>query len=128
MDEYNIKGTPEVYTIAVNCCSLTGDWEFAMTVYNDMIKKDVAPDEMFLSALIDVAGHAGNVDAAFEAVNKARKDGMHLGIISYSSLMGACSNAKSWEKALEVYEDMKSIKMKPTISTMNALITALCES
>ncbi|OWM80353.1 hypothetical protein CDL15_Pgr019633 [Punica granatum] len=127
MDEYNIKGTPEVYTIAVNCCSLTGDWEFAMTVYNDMIKKDVAPDEMFLSALIDVAGHAGNVDAAFEAVNKARKDGMHLGIISYSSLMGACSNAKSWEKALEVYEDMKSIKMKPTISTMNALITALCD-
>lgn len=46
MDEYNIKGTPEVYTIAVNCCSLTGDWEFARRVYSDMIKKDVVPDEV----------------------------------------------------------------------------------
>lgn len=27
---------------------------------------------MFLSALIDVAGHAGKIDAAFEVLNKAR--------------------------------------------------------
>ncbi|KAK4783097.1 hypothetical protein SAY86_007471 [Trapa natans] len=127
MDEYNIKGTPEVYTIAVNCCSLNADWEFAKRVYSDMIKKQVVPDEMFLSALIDVAGHARKIDAAFEVLNNARNDGMQLGIISYSSLMGACSNAKSWKKALDVYEDMKSIKVKPTISTMNALITALCD-
>lgn len=48
--------------------------------------------QMFLSALIDVAGHAGKIDDAFEVLNKARNDGMRLGIISYSSLMGACSN------------------------------------
>ncbi|KAK3412640.1 hypothetical protein EUGRSUZ_I01366 [Eucalyptus grandis] len=127
MDEYKIKGTPDVYTIAINSCSQTGDWEFALSVYNDMKKKDVVPDEIFLSALIDVAGHAGRVDAAFDILEEARTCGMHLGIISYSSLMGACCNAKSWGKALELYVDMKSIRIKPTISTMNALITALCE-
>lgn len=52
---------------------------------------------MFLSALIDVAGHAGKIDAAFEVLNKARNDGMRLGIISYSSLMGACSNVCKYE-------------------------------
>jgi pentatricopeptide repeat protein len=41
--------------------------------------------------------------------------------------MGACCNAKDWKKALELYEKIKSIKLRPTISTMNALITALCE-
>uniref|UniRef100_A0A5B7AR55 PROP1-like PPR domain-containing protein n=1 Tax=Davidia involucrata TaxID=16924 RepID=A0A5B7AR55_DAVIN len=125
--EFNIKGTPEVYTIAVNSCSQIGDWEFACSVYSDMTRKGVVPDEMFLSALIDVAGHAGKVDAAFEILEKARNQGIHIGIVSYSSLMGACSNVKDWRKALELYEDIKSIKLKPTVPTMNALITVLCD-
>ncbi|XP_039154970.1 pentatricopeptide repeat-containing protein MRL1, chloroplastic-like isoform X1 [Eucalyptus grandis] len=131
MDEYKIKGTPDLYTIAINSCSQTCDWEFALSVYNDMKKKGVVPDEIFLRALIDVAGHAGRVDAAFDILEEARTCGMHLGIVSYSCLMGACSNAKSWGKALELYEDMKSIGIKPTISTMNGLINLwlfLCET
>lgn len=52
--------------------------------------------QMFISALIDVAGHAGNLDAAFEVLQEA---GMHVGIISYSSLMGACSKVCPAESA-----------------------------
>ncbi|KAM3743318.1 hypothetical protein ACB098_07G135700 [Castanea mollissima] len=125
--QYNIKGTPEVYTIAVSCCSQTGDWEFAISVYGDMTSKGVVPDEMFLSALIDAAGHAGKLEAAFEILQKARVEGIHVGIVSYSSLMGACSNSKNWQKALDLYEDLKSMKIKQTVSTLNALITALCD-
>ncbi|XP_027112098.1 pentatricopeptide repeat-containing protein MRL1, chloroplastic isoform X1 [Coffea arabica] len=126
LDEYNIKGTPEVYTIAVN--SQNADWEFACAVYSDMTIRGVAPDEMFISALIDVAGHAGNLDAAFEILKVARANGIPSGSISYSSLMGACSNAKDWQKALQLYEDIKDINLKPTVSMMNALVTALCEA
>lgn len=43
---YKIKGTPEVYTIAVNCCSQSGDLDFASSVYQDMIRKGVQPDEV----------------------------------------------------------------------------------
>ncbi|XP_057963761.1 pentatricopeptide repeat-containing protein MRL1, chloroplastic [Malania oleifera] len=125
--QYKIKGTPEVYTIAVNSCSQTGDWDFACNVYDDMTRKGVVLDEMFLSALIDVAGHAGKLDAAFKILHEARMRGVQLGIISYSSLMGACCNAKNWQKALELYEDIKSTKLSPTVPTVNALITALCD-
>lgn len=48
--------------------------------------------QMFLSAMIDVAGHAGLVDVAFQILQEARVQGLELGIIPYSSLMGACSN------------------------------------
>lgn len=48
IDQYNIKGTPEVYTIAVNSHSQIGDWEFAYSVYTDMTRKGVVPDEVFL--------------------------------------------------------------------------------
>lgn len=48
--------------------------------------------QVFLSALIDFAGHAGKVEAAFEILQEAKNHGISVGIISYSSLMGACSN------------------------------------
>ncbi|KAK9136447.1 hypothetical protein Syun_015777 [Stephania yunnanensis] len=123
---YNIKGTPEVYTIAVSSCSQMGDLDFAFRVYEDMTRNGVVPDEMFVSALIDVAGHAGKVDAALKFLEEVRARGIKLGNIAYSSLMGACSNAKNWQKALEVYDDIRAIRLKPTTSTLNALITALC--
>lgn len=44
--QYNIKGTPEVYTIAVNSCSQVGDLEFALCVYGDMKRNGVVPDEV----------------------------------------------------------------------------------
>lgn len=47
---------------------------------------------MFLSALVDVAGHVGNLDDAFEILHNARNEGIRVGIMSYSSLMGACCN------------------------------------
>ncbi|PNX54992.1 pentatricopeptide repeat-containing protein chloroplastic-like, partial [Trifolium pratense] len=70
--------------------SQTGDWEFARSVYDDMTQKGVLPDEMFLSALIDVAGHAKKLEAAFDILQEARKEGKQIGIMAYSSLMGAC--------------------------------------
>lgn len=36
--------------------------------------------------------------------------------------------AKNWQMALELHEEIKDMNIKPTISTMNALITSLCMS
>lgn len=46
MHKYNIKGTPEVYTIAINCCSQKGDLDQALKIYGDMKNKHVLPDEV----------------------------------------------------------------------------------
>jgi hypothetical protein len=48
--------------------------------------------QMFLSALVDVAGHARRADAAFEIMKDARAKDLQVGTIAYSSLMGACCN------------------------------------
>lgn len=50
LDKYNIRGSPEVYSIALNCCSQNGDWEFALSVYNDMLRKNVVPDEVYIKS------------------------------------------------------------------------------
>ncbi|URE22484.1 PPR repeat [Musa troglodytarum] len=125
LQEYHITGTPEVYTIAAKSCSQTGDLEFALEIYDDMKRNGVIPDEMFLSTIIDVAGHAGKINAAFKILQEAKSDGIKVGNMSYSSLMGACCNAKDWKKALELYEEIKAIKLLPTVSLLNALVTSL---
>lgn len=46
LQEYNITGTPEVYTIAVRSCSQIGDLEFGLGIYDDMKRNGVRPDEV----------------------------------------------------------------------------------
>lgn len=128
VQEYGIKGTADVYTMAVNACSHKGDLDSALGVYNDMMRNGVRPDEVFYSALIDAAGHAGKIDDAFEFLHGAKLEGLTPGSVLYSSLMGACSNTKCWQKALEVYEEIKVARFIPTVSTLNALITSLCDA
>eukprot|EP01018_Ginkgo_biloba_P016713 Gb_33501 [translate_table: standard] len=128
VEEYGIKGTPDVYTMAVSVCSQKGDLDFALGVYDDMKKTGVCPDEVFFSALIDAAGHAGNIDFAFQFLHDAKALGLTPGSVIYSSLMGACSNTRNWQRALELYEEIKAAKFLPTVSTVNALITSLCDA
>jgi pentatricopeptide repeat protein len=61
---------------------------------------------MFMSALIDVAGHAKKLEAAFDILQQARKEGVQIGIMTYSSLMGACSKVC-------MFGQVKCIKEKP---------------
>ncbi|XP_057817656.1 pentatricopeptide repeat-containing protein MRL1, chloroplastic isoform X2 [Cryptomeria japonica] len=127
VQKHGIKGTAEVYTMAVSACSKNGDLDFALSVYDDMRKKGVYPDEVFYSALIDAAGHAGDIHFGLKILNDAINQGLMPGNVMYSSLMGACSNAKNWQKALELYEEIKRARFVPTVSTFNALITSLCD-
>lgn len=42
--------------------------------------------------------------------------------------IGKCLfQARNWQKALELYEYLKSLKLTITVSTVNALLTALCK-
>jgi pentatricopeptide repeat protein len=51
VQEYGIKGTADVYTMAVNACSQKGDLDSALGVYNDMMRNGVRPDEVSCSTL-----------------------------------------------------------------------------
>ena len=54
--------------------------------------------QVFFSALIDVAGHAGKLETCFDLLKEMEEMKVNRGIIAYSSLMGACSNVsfKIW--------------------------------
>jgi len=46
MRQSNVIGSPECYTAAVHACSQKGDLDYALTVYDDMKKDGVKPDQV----------------------------------------------------------------------------------
>ena len=65
--------------------SLLGVWWLLKTTISCIIHCLIML--VFLSALVDVAEHAGNLDAAFEVIQEACNEGIHVGIMAYSSVM-----------------------------------------
>jgi pentatricopeptide repeat domain-containing protein 1 len=47
-------------------------------------------------------------------------------VYSYNALISACEKGGQWERAVEVFEEMKAAGVKPDVITYSALITA-CE-
>ena len=52
-------------------------------------------EQVFFSAMIDVAGHSKDIKKAFSMLDSMKKDGLKPGPVVYSSLMGVCSNVIS---------------------------------
>ncbi|EFJ06857.1 hypothetical protein SELMODRAFT_430328 [Selaginella moellendorffii] len=60
------------------------------SIYNDMKKEGVKPDEIFFSALIDIAGHGGKFDCTF-VLQEVEKYSLIPGAVIFSSLIGVSS-------------------------------------
>lgn len=75
--------------------------------------------QMFISAFVDVAGHSGKLESAYEILQEARSDGMEVGIISYSSLMGACSNVYHTSCIYEFLKLLVGIHRNPSMPVLD---------
>lgn len=48
--------------------------------------------------------------------------------ILYDELLSFPWQTKNWQMALKLYDEIKEMNLKRTVSMMNALVTALCMS
>lgn len=62
------------------------------TLANNAVLIVYFSEQVFFSALVDVAGHSKDIEKAFSILDSMKKDGMKPGAVVYSSLMGVCSN------------------------------------
>merc|ERR1719487_1898116 len=92
-------------------------------VLGDMEEANVAPSNFTLSILIKLYGRLGDVDRAFEIVETyPQKYGFELNATVYTCLMSTCMSNDNAEKALEVFEMMKTSKCAPDSKTYLTLI------
>ncbi|XP_075674334.1 pentatricopeptide repeat-containing protein MRL1, chloroplastic isoform X2 [Castanea sativa] len=109
VQDAGLKVDCKLYTTLVSTCAKSGKVDAMFEVFHKMVNAGVEPNVHTYGALIDGCARAGQVAKAFGAYGIMR------------------SKSKNWQKALDLYEDLKSMKIKQTVSTLNALITALCD-
>merc|ERR1719487_3193337 len=92
-------------------------------VLTDMEETKVAPSNFTLSILIKLYGRLGDVDRAFEVVETyPAKYGFELNATVYTCLMATCISNDDVQRALEVFEKMKTSKCSPDSKTYVTLI------
>jgi pentatricopeptide repeat protein len=92
-------------------------------VLRDMEDANVAPSNFTLSILVKLYGRTGDVERAFEvAESYPAKYGFDLNATVYTCLMSSCISNDRLEKAMEVFEMMKTTKCSPDAKTYQTLI------
>merc|ERR550514_56265 len=92
-------------------------------VLRDMEEAKVAPSNFTLSILVKLYGRTGDIERAFEvAESYPAKYGFELNATVYTCLMSTCISNDDVERALEVFEKMKTSKCSPDSKTYVTLI------
>jgi pentatricopeptide repeat protein len=92
-------------------------------VLRDMEDANVAPSNFTLSILVKLYGRTGDIERAFEvAESYPAKYGFDMNATVYTCLMSSCISNDRLEKAMEVFEMMKSAKCAPDAKTYQTLI------
>jgi len=114
----------ELYTQAVSACKLEGNvnLEAALGVYARMQRAGVAPDATFFSALIAVAGKAGQPERALEVLTDTEAEGISMDESMCSALIYACALHKHFSLARSVYDLCAAQGVYPQVSQYNRLM------
>ncbi|KAL5716875.1 hypothetical protein ACHQM5_009986 [Ranunculus cassubicifolius] len=104
------------------------DLSYALHVYRHMKSSGVAPDLASYNILLKACCRAERVDLAqdiYEEVTHIALMGrLKLDVITYSTLIKVFADAKMWQMALKVKEDMLSAGVTPNVVTWSSLISA----
>ncbi|XP_031111647.1 pentatricopeptide repeat-containing protein At5g02830, chloroplastic [Ipomoea triloba] len=120
--------TPNAYVfnslMNVNACDLS----YTLYLYKDMKKLGVTADTTSYNILLKSCCLAGRVDLAkniYKEVKCLESAGaLKLDVFTYSTLIKVFAEAKMWQMALKVKQDMLSAGVAPNVVTWSSLISA----
>ncbi|RVW41771.1 Pentatricopeptide repeat-containing protein, chloroplastic [Vitis vinifera] len=77
------------------------------------------------NAMMGVYARTGTMvtNLAIELLNEVRRSGIQPDIITYNTLISACSRESNLEEAVKVYNDMVAHRCQPDLWTYNAMIS-----
>ncbi|KAF5189240.1 Pentatricopeptide repeat-containing protein [Thalictrum thalictroides] len=104
------------------------DLSYALRIFKHMKYLGVVPDLASYNILLKACCRAGRVDLAKNIYEEARHIAMmgklKLDVITYSTIIKVFADAKMWQMALKIKEDMLSAGVIPNVVTWSSLISA----
>ncbi|KAJ9181637.1 hypothetical protein P3X46_009746 [Hevea brasiliensis] len=134
-----------VYRAVIDVCGLCGDYMKSRYIYEDILNQKVIPNTYVFNSLMNVNAHdlgytlhvyknmqacsfAGRVDLAqdvYKEVKQLESAGqLKLDDFTYCTIIKIFADAKLWQMALKIKEDMLSSGVNPNKFTWSSLISA----
>ncbi|XP_077217484.1 tetratricopeptide repeat (TPR)-like superfamily protein isoform X2 [Tasmannia lanceolata] len=134
-----------IYRSIIDTCGLCGDYLRSRCIFEELLAQKFIPNTYVFNSLMNVNAHdlsytlhvykqmqaccfAGRVDLALdiykEVKDMASAGVLKLDVITYSTIIKVFADAKMWQMALNVKEDMTSSGVIPNIITWSSLIRA----
>ncbi|KAL1925343.1 uncharacterized protein VTP21DRAFT_226 [Calcarisporiella thermophila] len=105
------------------------DWKSAMSVLEVMRKAGITPSLTTATPLVKSIGRdSHSLDQAIEAAEQLCGESKHLDITAFNSLIRACANVGTLDRAVELWGKEKKLGVTPDVDTYNALLDACIQA
>ncbi|KAF6150531.1 hypothetical protein GIB67_030332 [Kingdonia uniflora] len=122
------KDTPNTYVFNSLMNVNSHDLSYIFHVYKHMRNLGVTADMTSYNVLLKACCLAGRVDLAQDIYNDVRHRAstgkLDLDVITYSTIIKVFADARMWQMALKIKEDMILAGVSPNIVTWSSLISA----
>ncbi|XP_040947134.1 pentatricopeptide repeat-containing protein At5g02830, chloroplastic isoform X4 [Gossypium hirsutum] len=134
-----------LYRAIIDTCGLCGDYMKSRNIYKDLVNQRVTPNIYVFNSLMNVNAHdlgytldlykdmqacclAHRVDLAQDIYNEVKDlestGVLKLDVFTYCTIIKIFADARLWQMALKIKEDMLSTGVTPNTVTWSSLINA----
>lgn len=108
------KANVVVYTALIDACGKAGWPDCAEIVMTQMLTEDIRPNEVTFGALIDAWAKGGNLDKAFQVLDRMHdRHGVRPNEILIGSLVDSCRRIGDPSRARELWQTMLKHNVRP---------------
>ncbi|ORX94251.1 TPR-like protein [Basidiobolus meristosporus CBS 931.73] len=123
MEESGVEPNVVIYSSLIHAAAKHSGLNEAKELYNQMLERNIQPNAFTLSILAGAYIADDQLTSAIGLFNDAVQKGYATDIVLINNLIRACSR-ENIDLALEVYSQMKRVKVQPNFKTYNLLIGA----
>jgi pentatricopeptide repeat protein len=141
----NITLDAYIYTAVIDACAKAKLWQDAVILLDDMKKNKIIPNEYSYSSVISACGNCGNWEKALELFDQMKTEDLKVSAVGYNAVISALARGARFQleqpmnrsenttidisnKAMELFEEMKSDKIWPDIYTYSSIMSSLASS
>jgi pentatricopeptide repeat protein len=123
MVDQGVKPNVVSFAAVIDACAKSGDPTRAVHWHEQMVSLGVLPNSHIYASVISAFAHVGDASSAEAWLERSERDeNCDSGdVVVYSSVISACAKAGDADRALEVYQRMRSNGIRPHIVAYAAL-------
>ncbi|OIT01863.1 PREDICTED: putative pentatricopeptide repeat-containing protein At1g53330 [Nicotiana attenuata] len=128
MMERNFKLKPNafVYVALIKRLCMVDNFESAVELKEEMLKKKVELDSAVYSTLISAYFRVGRKEEVYGLLTEMEKNGCKCDTVTFNALMHGYCQEKDFDSAFSILNEMEEKGCKPDVVSCNVILRGLC--